>query len=223
MKYQIKDEPFTILVCKMNAGESLKCQSGAMAWMTPGISMETKAGGLGGAFKKALIGESLFLSTYTANSDGEIAFAKRLPGEILAFNIGETPLIAQKGSFLASTPNVQMDIYLQKKIGAGLVGGEGFIMQKFSGTGYVFLEIDGATEIKELAPGEKLVIDSGYIAAMDATCSMDIQMIKGFANVIGGGEGLFNTVVTGPGRVWLQTMPVSTLANAIARYLPPSN
>ncbi len=223
MKYQIKHEPFTVLVCQMEAGESLKCQSGAMAWMTPGIAMETKAGGLGGAFKKALMGESLFLNTYTASQAGEIAFAKKVPGPIKAFNIGEAPIIAQKGSFLAATPNVQMDIYLQKKIGAGFFGGEGFIMQKLSGAGYAFLEFDGEVEVKELAAGEKLVVDSGYIAAMDVTCSMDIQVIKGFANVIGGGEGLFNTVVTGPGRVWLQTMPLATLAGAIAAYIPSGN
>ncbi|MDD5823323.1 MAG: TIGR00266 family protein [Firmicutes bacterium] len=220
MRYQIKHEPFTVLVCQVEAGESLKCQSGAMAWMTPGISMETKAGGLGGAFKKALIGESLFLNTYTASAAGEIAFAKRVPGQIKAFNIAEEPIIAQKGSFLVSTPNVQMDIYLQKKLGAGFFGGEGFIMQKLSGSGYVFLEFDGNVEIKELAAGEQLIIDSGYIAAMDASCSMDIQVVKGFANVIAGGEGLFNTIVTGPGRVWLQTMPISTLASAIIPYIP---
>lgn len=223
MKYEIKNEPFTILVCQVEAGESMKCQSGAMAWMTPGIEMQTKAGGLGGAFKKALMGESLFLSTYSATQAGEIAFAKRLPGQILAFNIAEAPIIAQKGSFLAATPGVNLDIFFQKKLGAGLLGGEGFIMQKISGNGYAFLEMDGATEVRELAAGEKLIIDSGYIAAMDVTCSMDIQMVKGLANIIGGGEGLFNTVVTGPGRVWLQTMPVSTLAYSIIPYLPPSN
>lgn len=223
MKYQIKNEPFTVLVCQMNAGESLKCQSGAMAWMTPGITMQTKAGGLGGAFKKALVGESMFMNTYTAERDGEITFAKRAPGEIKAFNVAETPIIAQKGSFLASTPNVQMDIFLQKKIGAGLFGGEGFIMQKLHGSGYVFIEIDGATELKELAAGEQLIVDTGYVAAMDASCSMDIQTVKGFANIVAGGEGLFNTVVTGPGRVWLQTMPISSLASAIARYIPSGN
>lgn len=222
MRYQIKNEPFTVLECQMNAGEAIKCQSGAMAWMTEGIEMQSKAGGLGGAFKKALVGESMFMNTYTAKVDGEIAFAKKAPGDIMAFNIAETPIIAQKGSFLAATPGVQMDIFLQKKIGAGLFGGEGFIMQKLSGTGYAFIEIDGAVEIKELAPGEKLIIDSGYVAAMDVTCQMDIQMVKGFANIVVGGEGLFNTVVTGPGRVWLQTMPLVNMANAIARYIPSS-
>jgi uncharacterized protein (TIGR00266 family) len=220
MKYEITKQPFTILRLQMETGESIKCQSGAMAWMSPTIQMETKTGGLGGMFKKMLVGESLALNHYYADGQGELVLAKHSPGDIIAFNIGETPIIAQKTSFLASTENVNMDIYLHEKAGVGFFGGEGFIMQKYSGSGYAWLEIDGAVDVRELAAGESLVIDSGYVAAMEGTCTMSIQRIKGFTNVVMGGEGLFNTVVTGPGKVWLQTMPISSLAMSLYAYMP---
>ena len=220
MKYEIKNQPFTVLTLNLEAGEAVKTQSGAMAWMTPGITMETKTGGLGGMLKKAVAGESLALNRYTAQQAGELTLAKRCPGDILMFNIGEMPIIAQKSSFLASTESVQMDIYLQKKISTGLFGGEGFIMQKYSGSGYAWLEVDGAVQERELAAGEQLVVDSGYVAAMEATCSMEIQTVKGLTNVVLGGEGLFNTVVTGPGKIWLQTMPVSALAMSLYAFMP---
>lgn len=224
MKYEISNQPFTILTLKMNKGESVKCQSGAMAWMTRGIRMETKTGGLGGMFKKAIIGESLALNEYVAEEAGELVLAKHCPGEIMVFNIAETPIIAQKTSFLASAGNVNMDIYLQRRMSTGFFGGEGFLMQQYSGSGYVWLEIDGSVQEKELAAGEQLVVDSGFVAAMDASCTMDIETVKGFTNVVLGGEGLFNTVVTGPGRVWLQTMPINALAMNLYAYMPhPSN
>lgn len=224
MKYEIKNQPFTVLTLHMEQGEGIKCQSGAMAWMSPGIRMETRTGGLGGMFKKALVGESLALNHYTAAQAGELTLAKHCPGDILVFNIGQTPIIAQKTSFLAATEGVNMDIYLQHRAGAGFFGGEGFLMQNYSGSGYVWLEVDGAVQERELAAGESLIVDSGYVAAMEASCSMDIQTVKGFTNVILGGEGLFNTVVTGPGRIWLQTMPINALAMSLYAYMPhPSN
>ena len=224
MKYEIKNQPYTVLTLKMEQGEQIKCQSGAMAWMTPGIEMQTQTGGLGGMFKKALVGESLALNNYTANQAGELTLAKKVPGDIMMLDISKTPIIAQKTAFLAATPNVNMDIYLQHRVGTGFFGGEGFIMQKLSGNGYAWLEIDGSVQERELAAGEKLIVDSGYVAAMEATCSMEIQTIKGFTNILLGGEGLFNTVVTGPGKVWLQTMPVTALAMNLYAYMPhPSN
>jgi len=224
MKYEIKNQPFTVLTLYMNQGEGIKCQSGAMAWMSPGIQMETRTGGLGGMFKKALVGESLALNHYTAAQAGELTLAKHCPGDIMVFNIGETPIIAQKTSFLAATENVNMDIYLQQRAATGFFGGEGFLMQRYSGSGYAWLEIDGSVQERELAAGEKLIVDSGYVAAMEATCSMEIQTVKGLTNVLLGGEGLFNTVVTGPGKVWLQTMPVNALAMNLYAYMPhPSN
>lgn len=224
MNYTITNQPFTVLNLQLNQGEAIKCQSGAMAWMSPSIQMETKAGGLGGMFKKALIGESLALNHYTAMAPGEITLAKHSPGDILVFDINQTPIIAQKTSFLASTMGVEMEIYLQKKGMVGFFGGEGFLMQRYVGSGLVWLEIDGSVQQKTLQPGESLVIDTGFVAAMDASCSMTIQTVKGFKNVVLGGEGLFNTVVTGPGRVWLQTMPISQLATALYAHMPhPSN
>ncbi len=224
MKYEIKNQPFTVLTLHMEQGESIKCQSGAMAWMSPGIQMETKTGGLGGMFKKALVGESLALNHYSAAQAGELTLAKHCPGDIMAFNIGETPIIAQKTSFLAATEGVNMDIYLQQRAATGFFGGEGFLMQKYSGSGYAWLEIDGAVQERVLEAGEKLVVDSGYVAAMEATCSMEIQSVKGFANVMLGGEGLFNNVVTVPGKVWLQTMPINALAMNLYAFMPhPSN
>jgi uncharacterized protein (TIGR00266 family) len=220
MQFQIASQPFTVLTLNMSAGEAIKCQSGAMAWMTRGIRMETKTGGLGGVFKKAIVGESIALNHYIAEQDGELTLAKHSPGDIIAFNVSETPLIAQKTSFLASDMNVDMEIYLQHKVGAGFFGGEGFLMQKYSGSGYVFLEIDGAVQERTLAAGEQLVIDSGFVAAMEATCTMEIETVKGLANVVLGGEGLFNTVVTGPGKIWLQTMPINTLAMNLYHYMP---
>ena len=224
MKYEIKNQPYTVLTLKMEQGEQIKCQSGAMAWMTPGIEMQTQTGGLGGMFKKALVGESLALNNYIANQAGELTLAKKVPGDIMMLDISKTPIIAQKTAFLAATPNVNLDIYLQHRVGTGFFGGEGFIMQKLSGNGYAWLEIDGSVQERELAAGEKLIVDSGYVAAMEATCSMEIQTIKGFTNILLGGEGLFNTVVTGPGKVWLQTMPVTALAMNLYAYMPhPSN
>ena len=224
MKYEIKNQPFTVLTLHMEQGESIKCQSGAMAWMSPGIQMETRTGGLSGMFKKALVGESLALNHYTAAQAGELTLAKHCPGDIMLFNISEMPIIAQKTSFLAATESVNMDIYLQRRAAAGFFGGEGFLMQKYSGSGYAWLEIDGSVQERVLADGEQLIVDSGYVAAMEATCSMDIQTVKGLTNVVLGGEGLFNTVVTGPGKVWLQTMPVNALAMNLYAYMPhPSN
>jgi uncharacterized protein (TIGR00266 family) len=223
MKYEINNRPFTVLTLHMEKGESVKCQSGAMAWMTPGITMQTKTGGLGGMFKKAIVGESLALNHYTAEQAGELSLSIQSPGDIRVFNVSEAPIIGQKASFLAATEGVNLEVYLQKKIATGVFGGEGFLMQKFSGSGFVWLEIDGAVVERDLAAGEKLIVSSGYVAAMEATCSMEIQSIKGMTNIVLGGEGLFNTVVSGPGKVWLQTMPTSELAMSLYRYMPTSS
>ena len=220
MKYVIKDQPFTTLTLEMEQGEQVKCQSGAMAWMTDGIEMETNTGGLGGLFKKAIVGESLAFNTYTASRAGELVLSKRCAGDVLAFNVSEHPVIAQKASFLASTMGVDMEVYLQKKFSTGLFGGEGFLMEELSGSGMAWIEVDGAIEERELAAGEKLIVSTGYVAVMEATCSMDIQSVKGVTNVLLGGEGLFLTTVTGPGKVWLQTMPINDLAMNIYPYLP---
>ena len=190
-----------------------------MSWMSAGIDMNTQGGGLGKMFTKALTGESLFENIYTARAPGYIAFASSLPGNILPVQIEPgRDIICQKSAYLAATTGVDISIFFHKKIGAGFFGGEGFIMQRLSGRGLAFVEIDGSVEVKELAAGETLFIDTGYLAMMDATCSMDIQTVGSVKNAILGGEGIFNTVVRGPGKVYLQSMPVSKLSASL--YVP---
>lgn len=226
MKYEIVGSPFPAVVCHLDQNESMHCESNGMAWMSPNMEMNTNSGGgLGKIFGRALSGEALFRCTYTArNGGGMISFAASLPGQILPVEITpEHAIIAQKSAFLATESTVDMNIFFQKKLGAGFFGGEGFIMQRFSGRGMAFLEISGSLVEYDLAPHQTIVIDTGYLAAMDETCSIDIQMVKGVKNMLFGGEGLFNTRITGPGHVWLQTMPAPTLANALIPFLPTSN
>lgn len=237
MQYEVKGAPLPVAICSLAGGESVICQKGAMSWMTPNMKMSTGIGGseaggakgvlgaLGKMATKALTGESIFQNTYTAEGGpGEIAFASTFPGDILAVELnGMNTIVAQKSAFLAMSPTVNMEIFFQQKVTAGFFGGEGFIMQKFSGTGVVFLEIDGSVVDYELAPGQSMLIDTGYLAAMDATCSVSIDQVKGIGNALLGGEGLFNTRVTGPGKIWLQTMPAIVLANAVRPYIPTSN
>lgn len=222
MNYEVKGGEFPVVICKLEANETVKCQSGAMCWMSPNMEMQTKSGGIGKMFGKALTGESLFENNYTAKGgNGMIAFSSGVPGNILPLQLtGGRVIIAQKKSFLASEIGVNQETHMSKKIGSGLFGGEGFIMQKFSGNGVVFLEIDGSVIEYDLAAGQSLIVDTGSLAAMESTVTMDIQQVKGLGNMMVGGEGFFNTKLTGPGHVWLQTMPVSSLADAIKPYIP---
>lgn len=199
-----------------------------MSWMTTTLSMSTGLGGnssgllgaLGKMAKSAVTGESVFRNTYTATGgEGIIAFAATFPGNILCFDVRSNGIIAQKSAYLANTPGVDMNIFFQKKLGAGLFGGEGFIMQRFSGNGMIFLEINGCVCEYVLAPGQSMLVDTGYLAAMEETCSIDIESVKGIGNALLGGESFFNTRVTGPGRIWLQTMPANVLASAIQPYM----
>ncbi len=222
MKYELKGGEFPVVEVKLEAEETVKCQAGAMCWMTSNMEMKTSSGGLGKMFGKALTGESLFENNYTAKGgEGMIAFSSGVPGNILAVEIGPNKtIVAQKKAFLASAPTVNYETTFQKKLGAGFFGGEGFIMQKFTGEGIVFLEIDGSIVEYDLAAGESMILDTGALAAMDATVTMDIESVKGLGNKLIGGEGFFNTKVTGPGHIWLQTMPVSSLADAVRPYIP---
>lgn len=197
-----------------------------MAWMSPNMQMSTNAGGgIGKMFSRAFSGESIFRNEYTAvGGVGEIAFSTSVPGNILPIEISDSKVIvAQKSAYLASSPTVDMSVFFQKKLGAGFFGGEGFIMQKFSGRGTVFLEIDGSVVEYDLRPGESMLIDTGYLAAMDSTCSIEIESVKGIGNALFGGEGFFNTRISGPGHVWLQTMPVISIAGAVRPYIVTGN
>ena len=225
MKYQIKGEPMPVVICQLEQDERVTCESGAMSWMSPNMEMETSGGGLGKMFGRMMSGESMFQNHYTAKrGPGIIAFASSFPGAIKAYEITpSTPIICQKKAFLACSEGVELNVHFQKKLGTGLFGGEGVVMQTISGNGFAFLEIDGSTVEYNLSKGEQLVIDTGYLAMMDATVSMEIQQIKGVKNALFGGEGLFNTVVTGPGHVLLQTMPITGLAELIAGLIKPKN
>ena len=220
MKYEIIGEPMPVVVCDLEANEAMITERGSMVWMSPNMKMETGAGGIGKAFGRMFSGESMFQNTYTAQGGaGMIAFASSFPGSIKAVEIDPAhPVVVQKSGFLASEQGVELSIFFQKKAGAGFFGGEGFIMQKLSGRGTAFLEVDGYAVEYELQAGQSMVVDSGNLAMMDATCTIDIQMVKGVKNVLFGGEGLFNTVVTGPGKILLQTMPVSGVAAALAPF-----
>ena len=225
MKYEIKGQTMPVVICEVDAGETVVCESGSMSWMTPNMEMQTSGGGFGKMFGRMLSGENMMQNRYTAKNDrGMIAFASSFPGKIIPVEITpSSPIICQKRAFLAATEGVELNVHFQKKIIGGLFGGEGFVMQRISGHGTAFLEIDGTTVEYNLQQGQQMIIDTGYLAMMDESVSMDIQQVKGFKNVMMGGEGLFNTVVTGPGRVILQTMPVSPIAGIIAQLIPGKN
>lgn len=222
MKYEIQGGNFPVLVCTLGANETMISEGGGMSWMSPNMKMETTSnGGIGKMLGRMITKESLFQNRYTAqNGEGTIAFASSLPGEILPLDVtGGKEYVCQKSAFLASTSGVQLSTFFQKKFGAGLFGGEGFIMQKLSGNGTAFIEIDGAAIRYQLEAGQQLIVDTGHVVLMSSTCKMDIQTVKGAKNILFGGEGLFNTVVTGPGEVVLQTMPVPKLASSIQPYI----
>lgn len=223
MQYEITKEPFPLLKLHLQQNESIMCQRGAMAYMQPNIKMETQGGGLGKMFGRMFSGEAMFMNKYTANKAGTIALAIGGAGTILPFNIEPGhDIIVQKTGYLASEMGVDCSVFFQKKFSTGLFGGEGFIMQRLSGKGVAFVEIDGFVEEIELAAGEELIFDTGYLAAMDATCKIDIRSTGGAKNALFGGEGFFNTVVTGPGKVYVQTLPISALASSIIPFVPLS-
>lgn len=223
IKYDIQGGDLPVVICYPEEGQCLKTERGAMSWMTPNMQMSTNAGGgVGGVFGRMVTGESIFMNEYRAvGSSGMIAFASSFPGSIIPYEVSPgKELIVQKRGFLATEDGLQLSVAFQKKLGAGLFGGEGFIMQKISGNGTVFLEIDGSCIKYDLQEGQSMIVDTGYIAAYTGNCKIDIQTVKGIKNIMFGGEGLFNTVITGPGTVYMQTMPIYGVANAIRPYIP---
>ena len=225
MKYNIITGATPAVTCELSPVEAMITQSGAMAWMSPNMDMQTGAGGFGKAFGRLFSGESIFLNSYSpVGGSGSITFAASFPGTIRAVEITpDKPLIIQKSAFIAATSGVELSVHFQKKMGVGFFGGEGFIMQKLSGRGLAFIEIDGEAVDYDLRPGEQLVLDTGYLAAMDATCDMDVRSVRGVKNALFGGEGLFHTVVTGPGHVVVQTMSVVQFVAKIAAMVPSKN
>ena len=224
MHYEIMGGAFPVVICHLADGEKMITEKGSMVWMSPNMQMETTGGGLSKMFSKAFSGESMFQNIYTAHGNGMIAFGSSFPGQIKPVSISPgQDMILQKSAFLASEPSVELSIHFNKKLGAGLFGGEGFIMQRLSGSGMAFAEIDGELVEYDLAPGQQIVVDTGNVAGFSVGVQMEIRQVPGLKNVLLGGEGLFNTVLTGPGRIWLQTMPISSVAGAIRPFIPTGN
>lgn len=225
MKYEIEGGHLPVVICYPEVGESLCTESGAMSWMSPNMKMNTNTGGgLKKVFGRMFSGESIFMNEYTPEGgSGMIAFASSFPGSIIPYHV--TPgngIIVQKNGFLAMEKGLDLSVHFHRRIG-GLLGGEGLIMQKISGEGIVFIEIDGHCKEYDLKAGETILIDTGYLAAMSESCIMDVQMVRGLKNIFFGGEGLFHTRVTGPGKVYIQSMPVINTAAKISPYISSSS
>lgn len=226
MLYEIWGGNMPAVTIALEKNESIYTQSGGMSWMTPNIEMTTNTkGGIMKGFGRMFSGESFFMATYTAKTEGQqITLASTMPGEIKVFNI--TPsyeIIAQKGAFLCAEQSVEIKAEFTKDFKSGLFGGEGFILQRYTGSGNVFLELDGTVKEINLGPGQVVKVDTGNIAAFESSITYSAEMVKGFKNVLFGGEGLFLSTLKGPGRVWLQTMTSSELAKRILPYIPTSN
>ena len=222
IRYEIEGGHLPVVICYPQAGESICTESGAMSWMSANIQMTTNTGGgLGKMFGRLFTGESLFRNEYTAmGGEGMIAFASSVPGSIIPYRV--TPgsgIVVQKGGFLAMEKGLDVSVWFQKRLGATFFGGEGLIMQRISGDGIVFLEIDGHCKEYDLPAGQSIIVDTGYLAAMSESCTMEIQTVQGAKNIFFGGEGLFHTRITGPGKVYIQSMPVINIAQRLSPYL----
>jgi uncharacterized protein (TIGR00266 family) len=226
VKYELRGDTLPVVILTLEQGESVFTESGGMSWMSEGFEMKTNMkGGIFGGIARTLAGESLFMTTYTMNeASGIIAFSSSFPGKIVPIHLqaGES-IICQKSAFLCAEHSVKLATHLKKKLGAGFFGGEGFILQKVTGPGWCFLEIDGEAVEYQLGSGEKMKVDTGHVAVFESSVNYDIEMVKGFRNILFGGEGLFLTTLQGPGKVWLQSMPINNLAARIIPYIPSSN
>lgn len=222
MKYNVEGGSLPVAILQLEAGETVISESGGRTWMRGPITTETTSyGGVRKAIGRLFTGESLFMSRYVANGPAEIAFASSFPGRIIVRELAPgQSIICQKSAFLCGMGPLELSVHFKKRLGTGFFGGEGFIMQRVTGPGIVFIEVDGYSPEYDLAPGERLICDTGVLAAMDETCSMDIEVVRGAKNMFLGGEGIFNTVVTGPGKVYLQSMTVEKLARLMIPYLP---
>ena len=225
MDYRILGETLPVVEIRLMTGEAMYTQSGGMAWMSEGLTLDSNIkGGLMKGIGRMFTGESLFMATYTAvRPDCIIAFASTVPGRILPVDMSRTSLICPKGAFLCAQPTVEVSTVFTKKISAGFFGGEGFILQQLKGSGMAFLEVDGDVVEKTLAPGEVMKVDTGNVFAFEPTVSYEIETIKGVKNMLFGGEGLFLTRLTGPGKIYMQTMNIAEFTGRIAQGLPTSN
>jgi len=226
MRYQVLGQTVPAVEMVLNKGEQVFTQSGGMFYQTEGIQMDTNArGGLGASLGRMFTGESIFMNTYTALADNvSIAFSSTVPGCVLPINLANTPggITMQKGAFLCAQNNIELKVEFTKKFSAGLFGGEGFILQHATGNGLLFLEIDGDQIVKTLGEGEVLKVDTGNVVAFESTVKYEIETIKGLKNIFLGGEGLFLTKLTGPGRVILQSQNFTEFAGKLRSYIAPS-
>lgn len=224
MYYEIKGDSLPVLLVRLEAGERITCEAGAMTWMDEGIDMQTSGGGLGKMFGRLLTNENAFLNHYTARVPGEIAFAAKFPGAIRAVEVTPgNPVTIQKGAYLCHMGNIESQVSVQQRLGGGLFGGEGFLMRKYSGNGIVFLEVDGYAVDYVLEAGQRKIVNTGNVVALQGNMQLDIVQVKGVKNILLGGEGLFNTVVTGPGTLTVQTMPLSQIALTLYSMIPHSS
>jgi uncharacterized protein (TIGR00266 family) len=223
ISYRIDGTTLQVVTIQLQPGEVIYSESGGMSWMSGNVEMKTHSGGgLGKMFKRALSGESLFITDFYVNQGaGIVAFASEFPGKIIPFDLGPgESIIIQKDSFMCAEKTVDLDMHFRKRLGTGLFGGEGFIMQRVTGPGLVFAEVDGEVVEYDLQPGQVLKVDTGHLAIMQASVDFDVTLVKGFSNILLGGEGLFLGTLRGPGKVWLQTMPMSKLAAKVAQFIP---
>lgn len=223
LNYRIEGTTLPVLTVHLTPGERIYSSSGGMSWMTQAVEMDTNmGGGLGKMFKRALSGESLFIVDYFVNSDeGEVAFSAEFPGKIIELDLADgQQMIVQKDAFMCAQKEVDVDMHFRKRLGAGFFGGEGFILQKITGPGMAFVNFDGEIVQRTLAPGEVLRVDTGHVAMFEPSVNFDVEMLRGFRNMLLGGEGLFLATLRGPGNVWLQTMPMSKLAQRMAEFMP---
>ena len=221
--YKISGTTLQVLTLELQPGQVIYSESGGMSWMSGNVEMKTHTGGgLGKLVKRAFSGESLFITDFFVNSGtGTVAFASEFPGKIIPFGLAAgQSLILQKDAFMCAEKSVDLDIHFRRRLGAGFFGGEGFIMQMATGPGLVFAELDGEVVELELGPGQVLQVDTGHVAIIEPTVDFDVSMVKGFRNILLGGEGLFLAKLTGPGKVWLQTMPMMKLAQKVLQFMP---
>lgn len=226
MKYEIHGTTLQTLDIYLSQGEAIYTESGGMAWMTGDVEMDTNTrGGLMKGLARSLAGESLFLTTYTCKGSGAlITFTPEAPGSILPVELAAgQSRICQKDAFMVAESSVDLEVHFRKKLGAGLFGGEGFILQKVTGPGMAWVEISGEVRSYNLKAGQTMRVDPGHIAMYEPGVGYDINRIKGVRNMFFGGEGIFLATLTGPGKVWLQSMPLANLASKIASYIPTSS
>jgi len=225
LKYEITGTTLPVVTIQLEPGQRVYSESGGMSWMSGNVEMETHSGGgLGRMFKRALAGESLFITDFfVRRGSGVVAFASEFPGKIIPLELAEgQSMIVQRDAFMCAEKSVDMDIHFRKRLGVGFFGGEGFIMQRLTGPGLAFVELDGEVVEYDLQPGQVLKVDTGHVAMFEPTVDFDVTMLKGFRNILFGGEGLFLATLRGPGKVYLQTMPMLKLARKILQFLPRS-